>query len=182
MPRPLLLIAPPAALAAALLLLAALGLAGPGAAQEVREEAAQEARIASLQEAQVPLQEAAAVRQENFRALNRNLRSLFAMTKSGNYDQGEAARLLRALAERAEAIPQGFATGTESLPDSEAKPALWDEGGADFIAKAYALADAAATGANDASSGALLGEALQPLVADLAGQCTACHRPYRTKH
>ena len=171
--------------AAAFPLLAALALAGlflaaPGAAQE-EGEGKGEARIASLQEAQVPLQEAAAVRQENFRGLNRQLRALFAMTKSGNYDQGEAARLLGEIAERAEAIPQGFATGTESLPDSEAKPALWDEGGADFIAKAYALADAAAIGANDASSGALLGEALQPLVADLAAQCTACHRPYRTK-
>ena len=128
--------------AAAFPLLAALALAGlflaaPGAAQE-EGEGKGEARIASLQEAQVPLQEAAAVRQENFRGLNRQLRALFAMTRAGTTTKARP----RASWARLPNAPRRFRKASPPAPSrcltaKPSRPCVTKRGR--LLAKAYAL-------------------------------------------
>ncbi|MWD29602.1 cytochrome c [Aquicoccus sp. SCR17] len=90
-----------------------------------------------------------------------------------DFDADKAAEARAALIEHASQIPDAFEP-QETDPESEAKPAIW-ENWSDFESHAEAL-EAAAT---DLSTDDL--DALRAGLGKIGGACKACHETYRAE-
>ncbi|WP_108259815.1 c-type cytochrome [Mangrovicoccus ximenensis] len=111
-------------------------------------------------------------RMHGMMTLGVQLKTLGAMAKGEQPFDAEAARqALAMVADEAGRIPGQFQANV-SVPQSEARPAIWEHW-EDFSAKAEALRQTAA--ALEIADEAGLGPALR----DLGGACKSCHSIYR---
>ena len=102
------------------------------------------------------------------------LRPLVTMSKSGNFDQAEASKDGKAIADALDHFKDLFPAGSEK-EDDKALPTIWsDPQGFEqhrMDAKNAALAIAASTDING----------LQTALKSLGAACGACHEKYRAK-
>jgi cytochrome c556 len=113
-------------------------------------------------------------RSTTMKGIGRSVRPLFEMSKSGNFDQAEAAKGGKAIADALDHFKDLFPAGSEK-EDDKALPTIWsDPAGFEqhrMNAKNAALAIAAST---DVAS-------FQTAFKALGESCGACHEKYRAK-
>ncbi|BAQ71053.1 cytochrome c [Rhodovulum sulfidophilum] len=133
------------------------------------------AAAATLAHAADATDPAVKARQEAMETIGKNMKSIADMAKGkADFDAQAAGAAAAVIAETADKVPGLFETRADD-PESEAKPAIWDDFG-DFTEKSEAL-QAAAGSADMASL-----DALRNSVGEIGRTCKSCHDDYRVKN
>lgn len=118
-------------------------------------------------------------RKEVMKSVGKAIKAAVPMAKGeAPYDAAAAAAAMKTMNEAADKFVKLFPEGSESHPETEASPKIWQNMD-DFVAKANDLKTASATAIDEAAKGQDAFKAA--LFGSVVKTCKGCHDAYRIK-